>query len=99
MLHVVLLIWKNSRHYNTPARLVVLMREVCNSIIEQACNYVSGETIFQKIDAEETHLAVVEIKTLLRVCGSFKATYKEYKRTADAECPANQWRIQNNASI
>ena len=27
MLHVVLLIWKNSRHYNTPARLVVLMRE------------------------------------------------------------------------
>mmetsp|Transcript_14602 Transcript_14602/g.45793 ORF Transcript_14602/g.45793 Transcript_14602/m.45793 type:complete len:4603 (+) Transcript_14602:85-13893(+) len=97
MLHVVLLIWKNSRHYNTPARLVVLMREVCNSIIEQACNYVSGETIFQKIDAEETHLAVVEIKTLLRVCGSFKATYKEYKRTADAECPANQWRIQNNA--
>ena len=97
MLHVVLLIWKNSRHYNTPARLVVLMREVCNSIIEQACVYVSGETIFQKIDAEETQLAVTEIKTLLRVCGQFKATYKEYKRTADAECPANQWRIQNNA--
>ena len=66
MLHVVLLIWKNSRHYNTPARLVVLMREVCNSIIEQACNYVSGETIFQKIDAEETHLAVVGDKNSVK---------------------------------
>lgn len=35
ILHIVLLIWKNSAHYNTPARLVVLMREICNSIINQ----------------------------------------------------------------
>lgn len=34
-LHIILLIWKNSKHYNTPARLVVLMREICNSLINQ----------------------------------------------------------------
>ena len=28
MLHIILLIWKNSKHYNTPARLVVLIREI-----------------------------------------------------------------------
>lgn len=28
-------IWKNSKHYNTPARLVVLMRELSNSLITQ----------------------------------------------------------------
>ena len=97
MLHIILLIWKNSKHYNTPARLVVLMREICNSLINQACLYVSGEQIFQRVDAEEAHLAVEELKTTLHVCGAFKATYKEYRKTADAECPANQWRIQNNA--
>ncbi|KAH8088652.1 dynein light chain binding protein [Aureococcus anophagefferens] len=97
MLHIILLIWKNSKHYNTPARLVVLMREICNSLINQACKYVSGEQIFQRIEAEEAQLAVDELKTTLHVCGAFKSTYKEYRKTADAECPANQWRIQNNA--
>ena len=97
MLHIILLIWKNSKHYNTPARLVVLMREICNSLINQACNYVSGETIFAFIEAEETEKAVDQLKTTLRVCGAFKSTYFDYKATANAECPANPWRIQNNA--
>jgi dynein heavy chain len=40
---------------------------------------------------------VEKLKTTLRVCGAFKATYFEYKETANAECPDNAWRIQNNA--
>jgi len=97
MLHIILLIWKNSKHYNTPARLVVLMREICNSLINQACKYVSGEQIFALIEADEANVAVEQLKTTLQVCGAFKSTYKEYRKTADAECPGNQWRIQNNA--
>ncbi|GMI19977.1 hypothetical protein TeGR_g12526 [Tetraparma gracilis] len=58
MLHIILLIWKNSKHYNTPARLVVLMREICNSLINQACKYVSGEQIFALIESEEANKAV-----------------------------------------
>ena len=34
-LHTLLLIWKNSKFYNTPARFVVIMRELCNTIIFQ----------------------------------------------------------------
>ena len=49
MMHIILLIWKNSKHYNTSPRLVVLMREICNSLITQATRYVSGELIFAKI--------------------------------------------------
>ena len=30
----VLLVWKHSGHYNTPARLVVLVRETCNEVSE-----------------------------------------------------------------
>ncbi|CAM9107555.1 unnamed protein product [Discosporangium mesarthrocarpum] len=97
MLHIILLIWKNSKHYNTPARLVVLMREICNSLIIQACKYSSGEQIFALIEQEEAGKAVEQLKTTLLVCGTFKSTYFDYKATANAECPANPWRIQNNA--
>jgi dynein heavy chain len=97
MLHIILLIWKNSKHYNTPARLVVLMREICNSLIAQATKYVSGEQIFAMIESEEANMAVTMLKTTLHVCGTFKSTYFDYKTTANAECPANPWKIQNNA--
>ena len=97
MLHIILLIWKNSKHYNTPARLVVLMREICNSLILQATKYVSGEQIFTMIESEEATQAVNMLKTTLHVCGTFKSTYFDYKNTANAECPGNPWKIQNNA--
>jgi dynein heavy chain len=97
MLHIILLIWKNSKHYNTPGRLVVLMREICNSLIVQATKYVSGEQIFSMIESEEASQAVQMLKTTLSVCNAFKKTYEEYKATASAECPANTWKIQNNA--
>ena len=67
MLHIILLIWKNSKHYNTPARLVVLMREICNALINQACVYVSGEQIFELIGQEEAGKAVEQLKTTLKV--------------------------------
>lgn len=97
MLHIILLIWKNSKHYNTSPRLVVLMREICNSLIHQAIKYVSGEQIFAMIESEEANQAVGMLKTTLAVCGAFKTTYFDYKNTAQAECPLNTWKIQNNA--
>jgi dynein heavy chain len=36
IMHTILLIWKSSRFYNTPPRLVVLIREICNAIISKA---------------------------------------------------------------
>jgi dynein heavy chain len=97
MMHIILLIWKNSKHYNSPARLVVLVREICNVLIDQACSFINGETIFALVEAEETGIAVEQIKLCLKVCTLFKRTYFMYKETANAECPSNPWRIQNNA--
>ena len=34
LMHVVCLIWANSEYYNTPSRIVVLLVEICNMIIE-----------------------------------------------------------------
>ena len=97
VLHILLLIWKNSKHYNSPANLVVIVREICNAIIEQATAYISGRDIFDAIECGNVEAARDRLRVLLRVCGKFKATYFEYKTTASAECPANPWRIQNNA--
>ena len=97
VMHTILLIWKNSKHYNTPARLVVLMREICNSLINQACRYINGSQIFRLIENEQAELARDQLRTTLKVCSAFKNTYFDYKATANAECPANTWRIQNNA--
>ena len=36
LMHTVMLIWKHSRHYNSAARLVVLLRQICNDVIVAA---------------------------------------------------------------
>ena len=96
-MHILMLIWKHSTYYNTPTRLVIMIREMCNSIIDQACRYTSGEQIFSLIENEEANLAVDELMLVLKVCGGFKSTFFEYKDIVARECPENQWRIQNGA--
>ena len=97
LLHTILLIWKTSGHYNKPSRLVVLIQEICNSLIKQACCYVSGEQIFSLLENDEASVAIEHLKTALFVCGLFKTYYFEYKAKSVTECPTNPWKIQNNA--
>ena len=35
LMHTVCLVWANSRYYNTPARLIVLLQETCNLLMQQ----------------------------------------------------------------
>ena len=35
LIHVVCLIWSNSQYYNTAPRIIVLLQEICNSLIDQ----------------------------------------------------------------
>eukprot|EP00618_Florenciella_parvula_P040302 CAMPEP_0119524932 /NCGR_PEP_ID=MMETSP1344-20130328/39804_1 /TAXON_ID=236787 /ORGANISM="Florenciella parvula, Strain CCMP2471" /LENGTH=82 /DNA_ID=CAMNT_0007563571 /DNA_START=116 /DNA_END=361 /DNA_ORIENTATION=+ len=82
-MHLVLLVWKGSPYYNTPARLVVLMREICNTLIRQACKYLSGDRIFEMIEQEQSRQAVEMLRTTLRIFGQFKSTYFDYKAKAN----------------
>ena len=97
MLHIILLVWKNSRCYNSAPRLVVLMWQICNALIRKASQFISGSKIFGLLAEEEAAEAVEKIKSAVQVCNMFKHTYFEYKTTADAECPSNSWRIPNEA--
>ena len=38
LMHVICLVWANSSYYNQPARIVVLLQETCNLLIETVSN-------------------------------------------------------------
>ena len=92
-MHSVLLVWKHSRHYNAPGRVVVLVREICNDLIAQSRAFVQAEEIFNVEPPE----AVAKLQTTLRVCGAFKAQYFAYKSRTGQETPKNPWKFQNAA--
>ncbi|CAK8998414.1 Dynein beta chain, partial [Durusdinium trenchii] len=50
--HLLLLIWRHSKYYNSLARLAVIVRQVCNSLIAQATRYISGSSVFEMIQNE-----------------------------------------------
>lgn len=35
LMHTVCLVWANSQYYSTPARLIVLLQETCNLLVQQ----------------------------------------------------------------
>ncbi len=95
--HVILLIWKHSKYYNSPTRLVLLIRKICNSLILQACKFSDSESLFALTEQGQAAQAVEQLQTMIRVCNSFKKSYFDYKAIAEVECPDHPWRSHNNA--
>ena len=92
IVHTILLIWKNSEHYNKLMRLVVLFRMIGNAIINQALKFVSGsEAIFGYLEDEDFAHAVQTLKVTLEVCGAFKVTFFHFRDLCASECPDNPW--------
>ncbi|CAG9311235.1 unnamed protein product [Blepharisma stoltei] len=92
IMHTILLIWNHSEYYNTPARLVVLIREICNAIVAQACRFMSGKDIFQMIANEEAGIACERLSLILDIIAKFKEAFFEYKAKAN-----DSWNITTNA--
>ncbi|KAI8900476.1 dynein heavy chain and region D6 of dynein motor-domain-containing protein [Globomyces pollinis-pini] len=75
LMKTILMIWKASKHYNTPTRLAVVMQEICNDIIEAARNHIQPNELF----TGEPEEAAERLRVVLRVCNAFKATYYDSK--------------------
>jgi dynein heavy chain len=93
LFHTLLLVWKHSRFYNSPSRVVVLMQEICNDIVAAGGRFVNGEMLFQM----EPQEAVDALRKGIKVAVTFKSTYFDYKARAGTSCPSNPWRFQNAA--
>lgn len=80
-----------------PARLVVLIREITNAIIEQALHHVNGKKLFLFVETGELGEAVDLLVESLKVCGMFKSCYFDYKAKVSVEISQNPWKVQNTA--
>ena len=72
LIHITLLVWKNA---NVPVRLAVLSREMCNAMILQSTTYTNGEHFFELIEVEQAHVAVEQLKNVVKLCSQLKSTY------------------------
>jgi dynein heavy chain len=93
-MHTCLLIYKHSRHYNTPPRLVVLIKEICNAIITRANDYINGLQVAGALTSgsEEVTEVCKKLETTIDICTKFKDAYFEYRAKADG-----QWKLTLNA--
>uniref|UniRef100_A0A7N6FAT7 Dynein heavy chain 9, axonemal n=1 Tax=Anabas testudineus TaxID=64144 RepID=A0A7N6FAT7_ANATE len=87
LMHTVCLVWANSRYYNTPGRLIVLLQETCNLLIQQVSMYLVAEELLKG----EVSESLLKVQTSLEVLQLFRSTYDE--------CRANLSQYQRNGSI
>ena len=72
--HLVALIWASSNHYRTPGRVVVLLQEIGNFIIEITKAFLDPENILKG----EVDEAYDQVKVAVKVLADFKRLYFEY---------------------
>uniref|UniRef100_A0A4W6G7A8 Dynein axonemal heavy chain 17 n=1 Tax=Lates calcarifer TaxID=8187 RepID=A0A4W6G7A8_LATCA len=73
LMHTVCLVWANSRYYNTPARLIVLLQEICNLLIQQAQLYLVPEEVLRG----EVSESLLKVQTSLEILQLFRSTYED----------------------
>ncbi|XP_035988269.1 dynein heavy chain 11, axonemal-like, partial [Fundulus heteroclitus] len=74
--HTFCLIWSHSQYYCTPQRMVVLLREFSNLIIEKAFAYLIPEELF-KMELEE---GMERVQISISVLRSFKGLFHTYRQ-------------------
>ncbi|XP_030250577.1 dynein heavy chain 11, axonemal isoform X3 [Sparus aurata] len=72
LFHTLFLIWSNCQSYQRPARIVVLLQELCNLLIEQASTYLSGDLLLRE-DPEESLQMVDKV---IKVFRCFRDSYR-----------------------
>uniref|UniRef100_A0A3B5KZ49 Dynein, axonemal, heavy chain 11 n=1 Tax=Xiphophorus couchianus TaxID=32473 RepID=A0A3B5KZ49_9TELE len=78
--HTLFLIWTNCQYYQRPARIVVLLQELCNLFIEQASAYLPDDLLHRE-DTEESLLMIKKVvKALQCVRESYQAQKEKLAR-------------------
>ncbi|TMS10512.1 Dynein heavy chain 11, axonemal [Larimichthys crocea] len=72
LFHTLFLIWTNCQSYQRPARIVVLLQELCNLFIEQASTYLSADLLLRE-DPEES---LQMVKSVIKVFRCFRDSYQ-----------------------
>ncbi|KAM4843232.1 dynein axonemal heavy chain 17 [Thomomys bottae] len=52
VLNTIGFIWATSEHYNTPSRVIVILQEFCNQLIEMTRNFLSPDEVLKGLQGE-----------------------------------------------
>jgi dynein heavy chain len=75
MFHNICLVWSNSKFYCRPARIIVLLQEINNSIMKRASSFLEPIDLF-KGEIEESSEKVRQVYDILQ---AYKSTYEKYR--------------------
>ncbi|KAI8120795.1 ciliary, Dynein beta chain [Lucilia cuprina] len=99
LMHVVCTIWGNSRYYNHSSKITILLRQLCNLIIQQAKRYLDPSSIFHS-DIDE---AMQRLTLSIDILKFFRALFDYYKEiiaeffTEPEERPPINWTFHPNS--
>lgn len=75
LMHVVCLLWANSKYYCQSSRLIVLLKQICNLLIDRAKRFLDPSSIFHS-DIDE---AMQRIALSMSVLKYFRSVFEECK--------------------
>ncbi|KAF7226011.1 axonemal-like [Nothobranchius furzeri] len=87
LFHTAFLIWTNCQYYQKPARIVVLLQELCNLLIEQASAYLSADLLLRH-DPEES---LQMVKRVIKALSVFKQCYQTQKERLANQDKSTPW--------
>ncbi|KAG7239799.1 hypothetical protein INR49_028387 [Caranx melampygus] len=87
LMHTLCLVWANSRYFSTPARIIVLLQETCNLLIQQAQLYLVPEEVLRGEVSEN----LLKVQISLEILQLFRSTYEDRR--------ANLSKYQRNGSL
>ncbi|XP_058902457.1 dynein axonemal heavy chain 17 isoform X5 [Kogia breviceps] len=92
-------IWATSENYNTPCRVLVILQEFCNQLIEMTRTYLSPDEVLKGLQGEteavrsSVSLSVSVLKELYRAyefcCTNMKLFFKKDKEPVPWEFPSS----------
>ncbi|XP_057392157.1 dynein axonemal heavy chain 9 [Balaenoptera acutorostrata] len=86
LLHVVCLIWAMCELYRCPGRLMVLLQEICNLLVQQASKYLSPEDLLRSEVEESQRKLQVVVDTL----SFFKRVFQDRRENLHSYFKENQ---------
>ncbi|XP_076154706.1 dynein axonemal heavy chain 17-like isoform X2 [Alosa pseudoharengus] len=93
VMHTVCLIWAHSQHYSRPARVIVILQEICNLFIDMTRNYLGPEEVMKGLQGEIDEV-LETIRTSIVVLVTLRESYDKCRIKMDkyfTERTAKHW--------
>ncbi|XP_007535628.1 dynein axonemal heavy chain 17 [Erinaceus europaeus] len=99
VMYTICFIWATSEHYNTPSRIIVILQEFCNQVIEMTRTFLSPDEVLKGLQGEIEEvlsgisLSVSVLRRLYHTydfcCANMNLFFKEGKEPVPWEFPSS----------